>query len=1498
MTSLRSRPSSRGQALPLLVAALASVSALGLLLARGPGRNPATSSLAGSVVWMLPASAHAPGMNGASWRTDLEVHNAGTTGATYTVELLARDAENLAPQSRTFSLSPQQSVRYVDALMGMFGFTGAAALRITASSDLVMVTSRTYNQIGANPWNLPEGSSFGQFVPALADAEAIAYGEEGRLIQLSQQSASTLTEFRTNVGLVNATGAALDVTVDCYRANGTYMGTKSGSETRLRGYEFRQLNEAMGAWGTVADGYVVIKPATSGGKMYAFATVIDNHNSGDAFFLPAVKKAAGGSAPTPTPTPPAGLGNLFPYGPPDWQAAIVADSQMGSRTTTRLSSALTTWVSWAVANDGPGDISGTIEFELRLDGARLEGWYVDDGLPAGYYLSVEDYDIPPGGISPGTHTLSIVADFTNGVPETNESDNSASGTWTWTTSLFVAGGDVAEESARSGGAPAASGRLVKRPIAGRRAGAALAGSVVWMLPASAHAPGMNGASWRTDLEVHNAGTTGATYTVELLARDAENLAPQSRTFSLSPQQSVRYVDALMGMFGFTGAAALRITASSDLVMVTSRTYNQIGANPWNLPEGSSFGQFVPALADAQAIAYGEEGRLIQLSQQSASTLTEFRTNVGLVNATGAALDVTVDCYRANGTYMGTKSGSETRLRGYEFRQLNEAMGAWGTVADGYVVIKPATSGGKMYAFATVIDNHNSGDAFFLPAMKKAAGGSAPTPTPTLPPPTPTPTRTPTPPVGPTPTRTPTVPPGSTPTPTATPTPPVTGGVINGPSGSTLTLAPGYRETGMTVSLSPADIAPLLRSNETPVSSAVKISVSGNEPLLAGGNFKITIPVTGTVSDPAILMMKALLTTGVPYPVLGIYDAAAKTYTAEVTGLWDGWVFGVVSEPGVEFVSGSAARGREPLGWRTPMDWGTCVFRVVKHTNVWSDAKIESDIVDPAWFACDELRSEGFRSPRLWVDSRTHTRVIHLSNDPAMPTMYAECWATSPLPWCDPSSSGFSTMGLTEDQLLLLGAIYYNVSEIAPYLVSPFFATPGGALAHEMTHGSMMGTDVRRRYYVKANGEWTHTLKAWSEGGATILEGSYSARGDRLGEGPVTVRVDPKPQQLDAAADDPEQGIYTKQDFLGWFAKKYTNGSMTFIRSMYEAMSDETNGQYGLLAGEYRTLYRRAVDRTFRPKSGKGLSDVYHEFALDCGYRHSAAAALRAADVLVANTAATALFPERQEWDLATQASIEVKKLPPLTTRLVRVALPAAVRARPTLDLSVVSSGADVSSSGVRVTIFREDGTGTMLPGGEMTVLDASQTVKVPMTAPVDRLSIFVSNTSIEDRTATVKMGTFGSVIFVGTWAPEHGRGTPATRPAKLLAPPVLGAVFILDKGMFQADQAYLALLNPKYGWTLSGTGSITGDTATLHFKAGWTDFDDKDVAKARLDVDVTWYGTRQPVPPASAAQGVTEYFTGPSNILFKTSSVPVPCQTTFESPGSLVGPCPTAHCAP
>jgi hypothetical protein len=173
-----------------------------------PGGVVARQALVGSAATpaaiYVPASAHAGGANGADWRTDLQIHNAGTTATTATLALLVRDSANPSPQTRTVPVAAGASVRLPDVLLNTFSFSGAAALRVTSSSTRLLVTSRTYNLVGAGAVGLPQGASFGQFVRGVSEDTGIPYGEEGRLIQLTQRDASSGLDFRTNVGVVNS----------------------------------------------------------------------------------------------------------------------------------------------------------------------------------------------------------------------------------------------------------------------------------------------------------------------------------------------------------------------------------------------------------------------------------------------------------------------------------------------------------------------------------------------------------------------------------------------------------------------------------------------------------------------------------------------------------------------------------------------------------------------------------------------------------------------------------------------------------------------------------------------------------------------------------------------------------------------------------------------------------------------------------------------------------------------------------------------------------------------------------------------------------------------------------------------------------------------------------------------------------------------------------------------------------------------------------------------
>ena len=86
------------------------------------------------------------------------------------------------------------------------------------------------------------------------------------------------------------------------------------------------------------------------------------------------------------------------------------------------------FITWAVENAGPRDITQPFFIDLYLDGALVTRWPVNSRLRDGWYLPVRDWpDLAEWtSLDPGTHTLTLVADPTDLVHESDESDNSFS----------------------------------------------------------------------------------------------------------------------------------------------------------------------------------------------------------------------------------------------------------------------------------------------------------------------------------------------------------------------------------------------------------------------------------------------------------------------------------------------------------------------------------------------------------------------------------------------------------------------------------------------------------------------------------------------------------------------------------------------------------------------------------------------------------------------------------------------------------------------------------------------------------------------------------------------------------------------------------------------------------------------------------------------------------------------------------------------------------------
>jgi hypothetical protein len=243
--------------------------------AQGESTAPSPGALAvSSNTLVIPTAAHLNGLNGTNWRTDLQLNNPGTEPASLDVTLLPRDQDNSSPaHTMHLTVPPGQSARYPD-LLSLFGFTGAAAIRIDTASDSLLVTSRTYNQ-----------RVKGSFGAIIAPANAIA---RGRLIGLSHNPTLT-TGSRTNLGLVNATSAAAQVLVELYNGDGGLLGTTTQD---LDPFEYVQLDKVFEtvSQDAIADGFALVSSVTPSASFFAYASVVDNL-TGDGDYAPVIAES-------------------------------------------------------------------------------------------------------------------------------------------------------------------------------------------------------------------------------------------------------------------------------------------------------------------------------------------------------------------------------------------------------------------------------------------------------------------------------------------------------------------------------------------------------------------------------------------------------------------------------------------------------------------------------------------------------------------------------------------------------------------------------------------------------------------------------------------------------------------------------------------------------------------------------------------------------------------------------------------------------------------------------------------------------------------------------------------------------------------------------------------------------------------------------------------------------------------------------------------------------
>jgi len=137
------------------------------------------------------------------WHSDLYINNAGTTTVSVDVLWMVRDQANPNPESRTFSIGPDETLILDDVIFNDFGKPVAeGAFRITATGGAV-----TANLLVFAGFDDPDGGTFGSGFEAIPASAATGAGESTTLMGLVSTSA-----FYTNLfALAGADGVTMDL---------------------------------------------------------------------------------------------------------------------------------------------------------------------------------------------------------------------------------------------------------------------------------------------------------------------------------------------------------------------------------------------------------------------------------------------------------------------------------------------------------------------------------------------------------------------------------------------------------------------------------------------------------------------------------------------------------------------------------------------------------------------------------------------------------------------------------------------------------------------------------------------------------------------------------------------------------------------------------------------------------------------------------------------------------------------------------------------------------------------------------------------------------------------------------------------------------------------------------------------------------------------------------------------------------------------------------------
>lgn len=216
---------------------------------------------------LIPAAARGQGSGDSLWITSLFLTNPGEQVVPVTVSFLYRNPQGDEPPYEVLNIEAGASLAYADVMAELFFIeAGGGALRVTAPEPIV-VSGAILNRAG--------GQEFGQGFEGIPVEAATPAGLTSYMPGVAHNDA-----FRTNVYLIDATGAGAQATVEVLDLSGEVIGSK---EYFLAPWE--PVIENLDRIGSFDFSEGTLRLRVTGGKVIAGASRVNNQTGDPITFM-------------------------------------------------------------------------------------------------------------------------------------------------------------------------------------------------------------------------------------------------------------------------------------------------------------------------------------------------------------------------------------------------------------------------------------------------------------------------------------------------------------------------------------------------------------------------------------------------------------------------------------------------------------------------------------------------------------------------------------------------------------------------------------------------------------------------------------------------------------------------------------------------------------------------------------------------------------------------------------------------------------------------------------------------------------------------------------------------------------------------------------------------------------------------------------------------------------------------------------------------------------